>query len=331
VNLLSKITTNPVDASVSVESDNDETFNLLKKSPGVYALSGIALDDTRKYRLHITTKDNKEYRSDFVPVKNAPPIDSIGFNVTSTGIQLYSNAHDPTDNTRYYRFDYAETWQFHSMYGSANKTNGIAIGFRLVADQIYFCFQSHISSNVLLASTAKLSKDALFQSPILTIPSTSEKIETKYSIFLRQHALTAEAYKFWQSIQKNTEQLGSIFDAQPTQLSGNIHNVRDDSDIVIGYVSAGSVSTKRVFISKEQLPVTFITTYPYGCSLDSFWYDNPHTHKNDVERVLVPGLELVNVSFYAKGIQGPAGYTGADKQCIDCTSRGTTKQPDFWK
>lgn len=333
VNLSNAVTTNPVEAAVTIEDDGGLTYPLFEYSPGLYKLIGITLTgDARKYRLRITTPDdNKEYLSDFVPVKNAPPIDSIGFKLTGKGIQIYTSAHDATSGTRYYRFDYVETWKFHSLYYSSWKSNGTAIVSRPVSEQVYYCFKSDISSTILLGSTAKLTQDVLFQAPVTAIESTSEKIETKYSILLRQYALTPEAYKFWETLKKNTEQLGSIFDAEPTQLAGNIHNVKDNSDIVIGYISAGAVSKKRVFIANEQLPDTFRPIYPYDCQTDSLWYNNPHGNKNDVAQILLPGIELPTSAFYGPGSLNPIGFLGASPICVDCSLRGTTKQPDFWK
>lgn len=331
VKLTSNSVNNPVDATVTVESDNGDKYDLYKSAPGIYKLDNIVLNDAQKYRLHIISADNKsEYRSDFVAVKNAPPIDSIGFNLTPKGIQVYANAHNDGNSTRYYRFDYVETWKFHSLYRSSWISNGTDIVFRTPEQQNYFCFKSYISSTIVLASTAKLTQDVLYQTPIIAIESTSEKIETKYSILLRQYALTAEAYKFWESLKKNTEQLGSIFDAEPTQLAGNMHNINDNSDIVIGYISAGAVSKKRVFIAAEQLPASFSPIYPYECQLDSFWYNNPHSGQNDVKQVLVPNIETAAFDF-TNGAPKPIGYIGASPYCVDCTLRGSTKQPDFWK
>src|ERR1700761_7795800 len=70
VSLSNKVTNNPVEANVSVESDAGNNYGLVEKSPGVYILAGVTLSDAPKYRLHITTKDNNEYRSDYVQVKN---------------------------------------------------------------------------------------------------------------------------------------------------------------------------------------------------------------------------------------------------------------------
>src|SRR3569833_837251 len=95
VKLSSKTTNNPVDAYVSVESDNGENFGQYESAPGIYKFDGTFHDNSHKYRLHITTiNEYREYLSDLVPAKNAPPIDSIGYALTAKGIQIYANAHD---------------------------------------------------------------------------------------------------------------------------------------------------------------------------------------------------------------------------------------------
>ena len=328
VNLSNAVTTNPVtNATLTVEGDNASSYALSEQSGGVYTLSGVSFDNTRKYRLRIKT-GNKEYVSDYEQAKVTPPIDSIGFTVTNKGISLYANAHDPNNNTRYYRFDYIETWQFHSRYQSSYISNGDSIVSRTEDQMVYYCFGNNSSSTILLGSTAKLSQDVLYQTPITQVESTSEKLETKYSILVHQYALTADAYKFWVNLKKNTEQLGSIFDAQPSQINGNIHNINDASEVVVGYISTGTVQSKRIFIANTQLPQTFIPAYPYECALDSEWYSHPKSGRNDVADVLIPKREIPVAAFGTIAIEG---FTASDIQCIDCTLRGTKQQPDFWK
>ncbi len=331
VNLNSAVTTNPVnDATISVESDAGSSYGLTSSVAGTYTLSGTTLDNTRKYRIRIKTEDNKEYLSDFVQTMVTPPIDSIGFNLTGKGIQIYVNTHDPKNNTHYYRFDYSETWKFHSKYNSAFISNGVGILYRTPDQDIYTCFTGNTSSTILLGSSAKLKQDVIYQNPVIAIESTSEKIEIKYSILVDEYALTADAYKFWGNLKKNTEQLGSIFDAEPSEISGNIHNTANATEPVIGYISAGTVSSKRVFISNTQLPQSWYPTYPYSCELDSAWFHAPHTGENQVQDILVPFLALP-VSAFFNGGPGPAGYLYSDSQCVDCTIRGTKQQPAFWQ
>ncbi|SHN31972.1 DUF4249 domain-containing protein [Mucilaginibacter sp. OK098] len=332
VNLSSGVTTNPIQANLVIECDNGSNYGLNEVGNGVYQLAGVTLDNTRKFRLRITTSDNnKVYLSDYEQAKITPPIDSVGFIANGNKLQLYANTHDPNNNTHYYRFDYTETWKFHSLYYSTYLSNGTAIVARNSDQLIYYCFANSTSSTIILGSTAKLTQDLLFQAPLTAIESTSEKIELKYSILVHEYALTAAGYKFWESLKTNTEQLGSIFDAEPSQLIGNIHNIADASEPVIGYISTSTIQSKRIFITSEQLPQSWKPNYPYECNLDSFLYDRPKTHINEVAQTLIPGIEIPVSGIYTPAGLVPIGYTGSGAFCVDCTLRGSKQQPDFWK
>ncbi|WP_428328183.1 DUF4249 domain-containing protein [Mucilaginibacter sp.] len=333
VNLTSISTTNPVnDAAVTIESDANQVLTLSPVSSGYYALGGVTLDNTRKYRLRIKLSTNQEYLSDFVEVKVTPPIDSLGYAVAGKGVQIYANTHDPKNNTHYYRFDYAETWQFHSRYFSAWLSNGTAIVPRTPQQDIYHCFGNDKSSTIVLGSSAKLTQDVLFQNPITTVDSTSEKVETRYSIIVYEYALTADAYKFWDNLKKNTEQLGSIFDAQPSQSTSNIHNTGNAQEPVVGYISACTVQSKRIFIDNTKLPQQWRPAPIYSCEEDSVFYKAKPNGFNQVAAYLVPSpfVQIPVDAFYDGGVS-PAGFLAAVNECVDCTLRGTKTQPAFWK
>ena len=333
VNLSSTITINPEpNAVLTVESDQNGTYPLTEAKRGFYTTTGLNLDTTRKYRLRIKTANNQQYLSDFVAVKVTPAIDSIGFIVQGNGIQLYVNAHDTNNSTRYYRWDYNETWQFHAEYESLFITNGQSIVNRTPDQYTYYCFASDTSSTIVLGSSAKLKQDVIYQNPITAVASTSEKIELKYSIQLHQYALTGDAFTFWRNLKNNTEQLGCIFDAQPSQINGNIHNINNPAEPVIGYVSACTVQTKRVFISNGQLPQSWNPTYPYNCELDTALFCRGSECQNDVAMFLIPlGSAEIPVYSIPIGAIFPKGYLGSDIDCTDCTIRGSKTQPGFWK
>jgi len=320
-----------LNATVTVESDHQAVYPLPGTGNGEYAVAALKLDNTRQYRLRIKTAAGKEYLSDFVAVKINPSIDSVGFDVQSKGLQLYVNTHDPNNNTHYYRWDYQETWLFHAKYGSAYITNGTSIVPRTQAQNITTCFGNEASTSILLASSAKLKQDIIYQNPITQVPAISEKLESKYSILVKQYALTEGAYNFWVNLKKNTEQLGSIFDAQPSSANGNIHCITDPSEPVIGYISVTNVQQKRIFIANGQLPQDWIPTYPYSCELDSAFFCRGTSCQNDVAQFMIPSgsTEIPINAIYS----GPVviGYLGSDRECADCTIRGVVKQPAFWK
>lgn len=320
-------------ARVTVEGDQGAVYQLSELGNGVYASSPLNLDNSHKYHLHIVTANDKEYLSAYEAVKSTPAIDSVGYTVQANGIQLYVNSHDPSNNTRYYRWDYQQTWNFHAKYPAAFITDGKQLKYRNPNQQIYSCFTSEASSTIVLGSTKALSQDRIYQQPLTQIVSTSEKIEARYSILVREYALSTEAYSFWRNLKKNTEQLGTIFDALPSELPGNIYCVTTPSEPVVGYVSVSTVQQKRIFISAAQLPQTWSPTYPYQCELDSMLFcRGPLCGQNDVALFLLPlnAKEFAITPLSSPGGQSLIGYLSSDAQCADCTIRGTTKPPAFW-
>jgi uncharacterized protein DUF4249 len=327
-------------AQVTIESDANTSYPLAEITTGTYAAPSLNLDPTHKYRLRITTSNNSQYLSDFVQVKNSPTIDSVGFQAQSQGVQLYVNTHDVANATRYYRWEYFETWQFHAMYVSASYSTGNQIVNRVPSQQVYSCFGRDTSPNVLIVSTTKLTTDNVFQAPLTLIPGTSEKVEKRYSVLVKQYALTSDAYDFWENLKNNTENLGGIFGALPSQLQSNYHCLSNPAEIVIGYLSVGNVASKRIFISASQLPSTYSPHYPGECELDTAYQDatvaGPTVHAPKLIDILVPltspYLPVTPLYIPPDNPFGlPDAYTFSTKFCADCTLRGTTTQPYYWK
>lgn len=317
-------------AILSVEGDGGSTYNLTELGKGKYFAVGHVLSNTNKYRLRIKT-GNSTYLSDYVEVKPSPPIDSINWKADDSKLVIYANTHDPNNKTTYYKYGYVDTWEFETPFKSLYKSvNNAVVPRNLITDDIHTCWQSSVSANVNLASSAKLSKDVIYEAPVTTILATSEKLTIDYSILVKQYALTKDAFAFWTNMQKNTEQLGSIFDAQPSQIQGNIHNINAPAEVVIGYISVGSVSTQRIFIKKAQLPRSYHFTDPYNCQTDSMWFSHPMTHGevNDVANYIYTGLKI---PLYTFGDNVIAGYISSEPICADCTLRGVNKKPTFWQ
>jgi hypothetical protein len=343
--LSNKSASSPVPgAVVTVESDQHASYPLTESANGTYVSAGLNLDNTREYRLDIKTPDGKEYQSDFVKVVNSPPIDSINYVIGSNGLNIYSNTHDPNNNTHYYRWSYQETWIIHSFYDSEYASNGDTVLPRdQVNNNIFKCWKSDTASTILLASSAKLTKDVIVNNPIIFIPDTSQKFTEGYSILVTQYALTSDAYNFWTSLKTNTEQLGSIFDAQPSEISGNIHCLTDPALAVVGYVSVGNTASERIFIQQRQLPAWSPTLYyPYcvlvkGCCSYSF-FEGAGQYINQVDAYInYTGTEFppyIPIDAIEPSPAGPIlGFTVTSiPGCVDCRTRGGINRPPvFWQ
>lgn len=309
-------------ARVFIEDDRQSSQPLSEKGGGVYASAFVlTLDASRKYRVHIYTSDSKEYVSDFVPYKKSPAIDSIGWKMKDNGVQVYVNTHDASNTTKYYRWEYDETWEFHSAYNSLlqyDAANNKVVD-RIV--QVYVCWQSDNSNKIFLGSSAKLTNDIIEQAPIAYIEPHHQKLSVLYSINLKQFALDVAGYNYWEAIKKNTEGIGSIFDSQPNQTVGNLHSVSDSLDFVIGYIGAGASSTKRVFISNSDLPTGW-NLFPF-CDMISV-PDN-----KDSLRAFFSGFSFIPLSSYFDDFN-KLRYFASSANCSDCTISGTNIKPVFW-
>jgi hypothetical protein len=304
-------------AQVFVESNTGQSIFLFARSNGVYS-NVLPIQSSLMYRLKILTVDGTQYLSDYVPVKQTPPIDSLTWEQPGDAV-VYVNTHDPANNTKFYRYDFVETWEYHSDFETVwGVNNGIVFG-RDSSNQIYFCWNTDSSKDIILANSLKLSDDVISHFAVTRILQNSPKIGIRYSILVNQYSLTKEAYDFWSILQKNTQQVGSLFDPQPSQLKSNIHNIKDPSEPVLGYVSVTSVEQQRLFISHFDLTnwSTYIPSVP-DCQKDSLFIQFPiYTYPNPY---FVPYYFVTGGPLYV--IPAP---------CVDCTLHGgTNKKPSFW-
>jgi uncharacterized protein DUF4249 len=322
-------------ATVQVEGNDNTVYPFTEQGNGIYGTPQLLLNGSQQYRLDIKTKDGKQYLSDYTSAKTSPPIDSVNWNTTTDGVQVYVNTHDPANNTIYYKWDYEETWEFHSHYfsdleydttGFTNgKPNLIVSVSPNVNYGIYTCWQTVPSSDIVIGSSAKLSNDVIAEFPVSLIPQGSQKLSVEYSILVKQYALTADAYNFLQLMKLNTEETGSIFSTQPSQLQGNIHSASNPAEVVIGYAGFSSVQTKRIFIYNAQL-TNWTATDNSNC-MQTVYMNEPDIVANVFARSLLPTTP-VDVDFATGAV---ITFNATSPQCVDCRYFGTNQQPSFWQ
>lgn len=323
--------TAPVEAkaTVAIQDDMGTRYPLTEQAAGTYASAALTLDASRRYQLRVHTAAGREYASDLVAGKLTPPIDRLSWAVERNGVQLYVDAHDATNATRYYRWTYQETWHFRTPYSSEFAYVNGAIIRR--TDNIQDCWRTEASTDIALGNTARLSQDIVSKYPLLLRPGNDARFRIKYSLLVQQYAQTAEEYAYWEKLKKNTESLGTLFDPLPTQLTGNVHGLTDASELVVGYVGASSLAEKRFFIDRSEFPASsaFLTGYENQCGrTDTVYLPSPQN-----PRSLAIGFTQEYLPLHEAFIGNTnilEGYTRSAAFCADCRTRGTNVKPSFW-
>jgi hypothetical protein len=311
-----------LNAKVSVLGMSGVEYPLTEQGNGRYAVDQLALDAGQQYQLKIITADGNEFRSALSNIQTSPPIDSLYWNQDSSfNAHVYLNTHDPSNQTRYYRWQYVETWEYHSAYASVLDYNNGDIIFRTLDNQIYRCYKTQPSSSIEVVSTTQLSSSVVNKYEIADIPQGSEKISATYSILVNQYGIPVEGYNFWSNLKRNTEQLGSLFDLQPFTELGNITCVNDPTIHSIGFISFSNVQSQRILISKNDLVNWNYLPYYGDCYVDTIPVP-------DIDKYFKPPGGPYSNSLIGTN-NGP--YLLSSTLCVDCTYHGgTTIKPSYW-
>lgn len=315
-----------LNAQLHIKDTDGNQYQLIEEGDGYYHLSNIPIESTKAYQLTIKRSDGREYSSAFVTAKQTPLIDSVTWAPTrlQDGIQIRVNTHDDTSNTRYYYWSFVETYEYTSPFLSLYKYENEMVVNIPREDYVNRCWQTLSAQSIRIATSELLANDIIRDFVVNEIPVGSQKLAIHYSILVQQRALSKEAYTYWLNLQNTTENLGSLFDPQPGKVNGNIININDTNEPVIGYFDVGEVQEKRLFIKSSDLPENLRTGRDLmGCELDS-------VSLNNVGNVgKVTGLSLVY--GIVEGIS-LVGYTYSRVVCTDCRLQGgTTTKPLFWE
>lgn len=313
-------------ADVTIRSEKGDSFKLLEQDSGKYSLHGLAIDFSTTYQLNIRTSDNRSIVSDYISIIKTPPIDSVTWRPERDGISVRVSTHDQNKSSRYYHWDFIETWEYRAPYPSPYRNVNNTVITLPPGEYPYTCYRTLPSTKITVESTVRLSEDIVSDFPLTYIEAPSSRLSVMYSINVRQRVIDKTEYEYMQDLQRVTESVGGLFDSQPYEILGNVRS-SDPAIPVLGFFSAGTVDEQRIFVRFTDLP-DYLQTIPYHyCSLDT------------VCSILRPDLRCTidlaslpeNSYLIAKLDPGFPGYTVTTRSCADCRVQGgVLEKPDFW-
>ena len=316
--------------SVTVLDDQGNIFPYTGKGSGRYQAEFYQGDVQygRAYMLRVISNDGKVYESDYQTIKPAPQIDSVTAvaetKITAEdpvglyGYQFYVNTSDPTGNTRYYRWSMEETWEYHAPFEVAFMYDGVLHANYSFPDDRSKCWKTMEVPGIYSATSRDIANDVLKNVKLNYVSTGTNRLKVRYSLLVKQYALSAEGYEFWSGLEKQTQESGGLYESQPYMIRGNITCVSNPGEVALGFFSASGVSQKRIFVDPPRHYV-----YDLPCLGDTI------TKRNPIEDYPKSSYPVYLFKIYLP--HGLFLMAAAERRCFDCLERGGTNiRPDFW-
>ena len=306
-------------AIIILSDETGNNYTLTEVDDGYYTYEGNDLNPEvgKLFKLYIMTRDGEEYESDYQEMLQAPDIDSVYFvdyrgnpsssYVNREGVDFYLNAEGGEDKSRYYKWEWEESWKILP-----------PINYPAVK----YCWQFNESSGINIATTENLAENVLNNEFIYHVPFTQNKLAIQYSANIKQYAVTRDNYIYLTKLQKINRGSGGFFDPIPAALSGNINSLTDPDKPVLGFFEASTVSSKRIFISRQDLE--------YGYIANGF---------EDCEIIYIPDSifntgEIRNYyyvyQYFDSFLDDTIVVMSNLRKCYDCSFVGDPKKPEYW-
>jgi Domain of unknown function (DUF4249) len=307
--------------NVFIIDDIGNTFQFKETDTGTYVSEPAKFRGTigRFYTLHIKAKtsvNNHKYESYPIEMKPVPLIDSVYYQKIEIpgdyqsrwpdrpeGCQVYLNTHDPTGQCRYYRWEYIETWEFRLPYTVPNST----------------CWVTGYSDKINIKNIVSMADARILKYPLNFISNLTDRLKVKYSMLVNQYSINEDEYNYWEKLQNVSEQVGGLYDMIPASVASNVYCIDNPDEKILGYFSVSASTSKRIFIKDHFNSQANLYTDD-ACIADTIWGGAYIPNLNSTVWIIIDRLrsEGYQVITYTHG-------------CADCTTRGTTLEPSFWK
>ncbi|MFD2943157.1 DUF4249 domain-containing protein [Flavobacterium notoginsengisoli] len=338
-------------ANVFILDDQGNEYQFTEKDTVYESLTPFRAEPGRKYQLKIKTSAGKNYASDEQVLTTETKIDNVTATVETVngerGVQINVNSFDPSNTSKYYRYEYAETYKIvapvwdpreavmdsypatpaNPVEGTPGSPAGENILVRPRNRETRTCYSSKKSNDIILNNTNSLSEDRV-HFPVRFISNQNYIISHRYTIFVKQYIQNLAAYTYYKTL-KDLSSSGSVLSPkQPGFFYGNIKSVENPSEKVIGFFEVSAVSSDRIFFNyadlfpREPLP----PYYESDCDIRNFVDCTglpPCSGPQLRDAIRSRSLVLVSTNYEDEyGMVKPA--------CGDCTSFSSNIVPPFW-
>lgn len=337
-------------AIVFVTDDIGNKYDFKETGELYVSLNQFQASPGRQYQLHIRTSNGRSYISTTEKLPQQTKIDKLEAKAATKngviGAEITVNSTDPTNNSRYYKYEYEETykiiapkWYYQkavSVFFAPGSNPKGRVDFIDRKEEARVCFSSRKSNELILTNTNQLAQDRVTDFPVRFISSKDPIIRNRYSILVKQYVQNLAAHTFFETL-KEISNTGSILSqTQPGFFYGNINPVDNPGEKVIGYFDVSSYSEKRLFFNfTEVLPGQLIPPYQYDCpvpipdsEVENFVFTYCFSPIPECKGNLILDLLSSGTRTYFPVENGD--YILYPLECGDCTSFSSNIKPSFW-
>jgi hypothetical protein len=278
-----------------------------------------------KWRLRVRTPEGNEYLSTYEELMPNPPVGDVYYqletkptsdpDVIERGLQFYINFKANNQYGRFYRWQLTQTYEYHSTWPLDRWLDYDGTHDLKKPDYSNFvCYKTDRLNNIFVLSTDGFTQNNYPAYQFHFVKDQTQQLQHKYSLLVRQFAISEGAHHYWENLRKNNQESVDLFGKQPANIKGNIRNVKDSTELALGYFSLATVTEKRIMV----LPIKgLLFDHVYRC------------HALVIDGPLPPDRPIYfAIDEDANGVR----YTGiAGEECIFCTKLGgTTEKPAYW-
>ncbi|MDP2724379.1 MAG: DUF4249 domain-containing protein [Bacteroidales bacterium] len=315
-------------ANLNLSSQFGDSFvYFTETTPGTYEI----LDHSFKgeigqwYKLDIKLHDGRHYASDLCQLAAPSPIDSVygvnesqeisGYNHNLEGVQFYVNNHSNLADTNYYLWRCVQTYKYKASFS----LDYIWVGYPITVgnpDSLRTCWRTKQVDEIFTYSTKNLSTPIITHFPLNYASTETKMLSIRYSLLVNQLTISQSAFNFWDALRQQNIEQASLYARQPIQIRGNVHNLDNADEPVLGYFTVAGITKKRIFLNR---PLNL-----------QFYYD-----------VCVPDFETVTKigasppifwPIFITDIPGKGWAMASSDVCFDCRLEGgSLTPPDFWE
>lgn len=336
-------------ATVTIIDDQGNKEILSETEAGVYKTdpAGIQGIVGRSYKVSIELNDGKIYKSTFEELLKPVKVELIeqetewqyARNVLETdqeGFQFYVSSEQSGSTQTYLSWEIEETIEYHSEYRiffyydgtieSKGESNFYGSRAMRRTDSLFYCWKTQILAERYNYSLEHLNIPEVKKQPLHFIPFSDDRLRFGYNILVKQYTISKAAYTYRKYLKEQNENQGDLFTTQPFQIKGNISNIQDPSEPVLGYFTVAGASVGPRIQVRANLGIKYEETICYASS------DSDYIH-NHIIRSTAADWPLYFTFYFFEFRDPPAtlfAYVGQD--CLDCTRHGGVAiEPDFWQ